>query len=315
LSSFACSVVRYLGVVFVAAALSLPAAGLVQQEPAPQNKDQQPAQKKDDAPLPSTSKEVEKIKDRIIKTKSGTLKISAAELVAETAIVMYGGRAALKAARSSIREEGTIRLATEQGDATGVFTRREVEEAKSWEDLLRTDLELSPPEAARKAGAPSKIKYSLAFNGASVWAAQNDQYITPSPESEAAFRSQLSHDYMSLLRYKEDGSKIELIGPETVVGIDTQVMDLTLPNGEKTRYWISSKSYHILHLEYDLKLPDGSTGRIRVSYYPPYRIVQNTLAPTRIVMEQGGKFVQEITLHSFSYSAKLDTQIFQHLQS
>jgi hypothetical protein len=267
---------------------------------------------KDDSTIP-TSKDVEKLKERI--AKSG-LQYSTVEVIVETTIIAYGGRVALKASRSAIQESGSIRLATEQGDATGDFTLRAMRKDKSWEDLLRTDLELNPPDSALKAGAPSKIKYTLAFNGASVWAAQNDQYITPSPESEAAFRSQLCHDYTTLLRYKEDGSKIELIGPETVVGIDTQVIDLTTPGGEKTRFWISAKTYRILHLEYELTLPDKSTRKIRVSYYySPFRVVQNTLVPTRRVMEQGGKFVQEIDLNSFSYAAKLDTQIFQHLQS
>lgn len=315
------SAYRCAAIILFAAAVSLPVHVWARQEqtqPAQQPpKDQSTGktEKKDDPPLPSTPKEVEKIKDRVIKTKNGEVKFTAAEIVAETTIVAYGGRLGLKAARSGVREEGTIRIATEQGDANGTFTLREMQRDKSWEDLLRTDLELAPPDAARKAGAPAKIKYTLAFNGASVWASQNDQYINPSPESEVAFKSQLAHSYLSLLRYKEDGSKIELIGPETVVGIETQVMDLTLPTGEKTRFWISAKSYHILHLEYDLKLPDGSTGRIRVSYYPPYRVVQNTLVPTRTVMEQSGKFVQEIILHSFSYGAKLDPEIFQHLQS
>jgi hypothetical protein len=308
-------VYRCVSASLLAVAVWLPALGLARQEPTQPKADPQSTQKKDDSAVPASPKEVEKIKDRVIKTKNGLVKFTGAELVVETAIIAYGGRANLKTSRSAIREEGTIRLATEQGDASGAYTLREMQRDKSFEDLLRTDLELTPPDAARKAGAPSKIKYTLAFNGASVWASQNEQYITPSPESEAAFRSQLSHDYMSLLRYKEDGSKIELIGPETVVGIDTQVMDLTLPNGEKTRYWISAKTYRILHLEYDLKLPDGSMGRIRVSYYPPYRVVQNTLVPTRIVMEQGGRFVQEIILHSFSYAAKLEPEIFQHLQS
>ncbi|HEY6328763.1 MAG TPA: hypothetical protein VI756_05460, partial [Blastocatellia bacterium] len=262
---------RGLQFALLAAVFSLSATAAAAQDPSSQSKQvenvEKSTEKKDESTVPATAKDVEKIKDRVIKTKNGVLKFSAAELVAETTIIAYGGRAALKAAHAAISEEGTIRLATEQGDASGTFMLREKEGDKSWEDLLRTDLELTPPDPALKAGAPAKVKYCLAYNGASVWAAQNNQYITPSPESEAAFKSQLSHDYMSLLRYKEDGSKIDLIGPENVVGIETQVMDLTLPNGEKTRYWVSAKTYRILHMEYDLKLPDGSTGRIRVSYY------------------------------------------------
>jgi hypothetical protein len=261
------------------------------------------------APAP---KEAEKAKDKL-KAQAGAVKLSPPEVLAETVIFAYGSRPALQAARSSISEQGTIRIATEQGDLSGAFTLRRVQKEKSWQDLFRTDLELEAPDSAQRAGSPAKVKFTMTFNGASVWGAQNDQYMSPAAESELAFRSQLVHDYTTLLRYKEDGSKVELVGPETVVGIDTQVLDLTLPTGEKTRFWISAKTYRILHLEYQMKLPNGSSPTIRVSYYPPYKVVQNTLVPGRRVMEQDGKFVQEITVSQISYSAKLDPDIFVHL--
>jgi hypothetical protein len=121
---------------------------------------------------------------------------------------------------------------------------------------------------------------------------------------------------MALLRYKEDGSKLELVGPEKVVGVDTNAVDLTNPNGEKTRFWISTKTYRVLHAEYLLKMrEDQPPVKYRVSYtYSPFRVVQNTLVPSRRVMTQDGKFVQEITLNNIVYSAKLDPEIFQHLQ-
>jgi hypothetical protein len=262
------------------------------------------------APAP---KEAEKNKERLTKTQGAAVKLSPAEILVETVIFAYGSRQVLQAARASVEEKGTIRVATESGDVTGNFTLRRVQKEKSWQDLFRTDLEIDTPESAQRAGSAAKVKFTMTFNGASVWGAQNEQYISPAQESELAFRSQLVHDYTTLLRYKEDGSKIELIGPETVVGIDTQVLDLTLPTGEKTRFWISAKTYRILHLEYQIKLPNGTTPRIRVSYYPPYKVVQNTLVPARRVMEQDGKFVQEITLNQIAYSAKLDPDIFVHL--
>ncbi|HWP44844.1 MAG TPA: hypothetical protein VNO14_16485, partial [Blastocatellia bacterium] len=164
--------------------------------------------------------------------------------------------------------------------------------------------------------APATINYVIAFNGASVWSAQNNQYVVPKPEAEAAFRAQLVHDYTTLLRYREDGSKLELRDPETVVGIHTNVIDLTTPNGDKTRFWISTKTFRIVHLEYELKISEEEPPvKYRISYYyTPYRVVQNTLVPTRRVMMQDGKLVQEINLTQFVYSAKLDPEIFQHLQ-
>jgi len=290
------------------------AASTYQEQPAKQD----PAKKddlkhKDEGKVPN-SKESQKALEKMIRVGEAN-KLSPAEVIVETAIIAYGNRNALKAARASIEEQGTIKLATDQGDITGDYRMRSIRKDKSWADLLRNDLELKPPAGAQRAGAAPQVKYVIAFNGASVWSAQNGQYVNPRPEAEAAFRAQLTHDYTNLLRYKEDGSKIELVGPENVVGIDTNVIDLTMPDGQKTRYWLSTKTYRILHMEYDLKIGDGAPLKFRVSYYPPFRVVQNTLAPARRVMEQNGKFVQEINVNNFIFSAKIDPEVFQHLQS
>jgi len=279
----------------------------------------QDKEKKKPDPTDPTRKEPGKVPDEqeLAKTRqSGTVaKLSPVESIVEIAIIAYGTRKLLETARASIHEEGTIRLATDQGDLTGNYSLRSMRREKTWQDLLRVDLELSPPESDRGARTPA-IKYIIGFNGASVWSAQNNQYVTPRPDAEIAFRAQLTHEYMALLRYKEDGSKLELVGPEKVVGVDTNAVDMTNPNGDKTRFWISTKTYRVLHAEYLLKMRDDQPPvKYRVSYtYSPFRVVQNTLVPSRRVMTQDGKFVQEITLNNIVYSAKLDPEIFQHLQ-
>lgn len=251
------------------------------------------------------------------KKKPDPPKLSPAEAIAEAVILFgYGSRETLERVRTAIQEEGTIRLATDQGEIKGRYTLRSIRKEKSWQDLLRLDLELEPPESARGSGITENVKFSIAFNGASVWAAQNNRYVTPRPEVEAAFLAQLTRDYTALLRYREDGSKLELIGPETVAGIETQVLELTNPRGEKTRYWISTRTYRILHLEYELKLEaDKPPTKFRTSFfYAPLKVVQNTLVPSRRVTYQDGKFVQEMTLTNAIYSAKLDPEIFQYVQ-
>ena len=186
---------------------------------------------------------------------------------------------------------------------------------KSTQDLLRVDLELTPPENAKNQATAKLIKYIIAYNGASVWSAQNEQYVNPRPEAEAAFQAQLTHDYTSLMRYKEDGSTLELKKPETVVGVECNVLEMTSPDGSKTTYWISGKTYRILHLEYAITLAQGQPPiKYRISFfYTPFRVIQNTLVPTRRAMMQDGKFVQEVTITQFNYSSKFDSEIFQHL--
>lgn len=267
---------------------------------------------------PATKKEEPKAQEKSGKQEKAApqaITLSPAEKIVEWAILGYGGRPQLDKVRSGIHEIGTIRLATDQGDINGSYNFRSLKRDKSWEDLIRVDLDLAPPAEASRQGA-SSIKYTIAYNGASIWSAQNSQYVNSKPEVEAAFRAQLTHEYTALLRYKEDGSKIELIGPETVVGVESNVIELTNPQGEKTRFWVSTKSYRVMHAEYELKLVEGQPPtKYRVSYfYTPLKIVQNTLVPTRRVMAQDGKFVQEITLTDFQYSAKIDPEVFQHLQ-
>jgi hypothetical protein len=274
---------------------------------------QEPA--KDDTKIPN-EKDLEKAKKQE-EAKAGAGKMTQVEGVVELALVAYGGRKQLETARAATQEAGTIRLATDQGDLSGNYLLRSIRKPKSAQDLLRVDLELSAPENAQGQSAPP-IKYVIGFNGASVWSAQNGQYVNPRNGADVAFRAQLTHEYMALLRYKEDGSKIEYIGPETVVGVDTNVVDLTAPDGEKTRYWLSTKTYRVLHCEYELKLVEGQPPtKYRIDYYyTPFSsaVVQNTLVPVRREMKQDGKFVQEIKLLNVNYSAKLDPEIFQHLQ-
>jgi hypothetical protein len=284
-----------------------------------QQKDRKPVApdpaRKDDGKVP-TEKDLEKAKKQE-EAKPPQAKMTQAEGAIELAIIAYGGRKQLDIARAATQESGTIRLATEQGDLTGNYLLRSIKKERSPQDLLRVDLELSPGENAQGQTAPP-IKYVIGFNGASVWSAQNGQYVNPRAGADVAFRAQLTHEYMALLHYKEDGSKLEYGGLETVVGVEAFVIDLTTTEGEKTRYWLSTRTYRVLHCEYELKLVEGQpVTKYRIDYYyTPFSaaVVQNTLLPVRREMKQDGKFVQEIKLTNIIYSAKLDPEIFQHLQ-
>ncbi|HSB10407.1 MAG TPA: hypothetical protein VLM38_13040 [Blastocatellia bacterium] len=302
---------------WVSLLLLYPVASLsaIQQQKEKKKPETQDPARRDDGKVPS-GKDIERAKKQE-EAKAAAAKMTPAEVIAELAIVAYGGRKQLETARAAIHEAGTIRLATDQGDLTGNYLLRSIRKEKSSQDLLRVDLELSQSENAQGQSSPP-IKYVIGFNGASVWSAQNGQYVTPRAGADIAFRAQLTHEYMALLRYKEDGSKLDFVGPETVVGVDTNVVDMTTADGQKIRYWLSTKTYRVLHIEYELKLVEGQPPtKYRIDYYyTPLSnaVVQNTLLPVRREMKQDGKFVQEIKLTNVTYSAKLEPEIFQHLQ-
>lgn len=296
---------------FAVSALSLPSSTNSSQARNKTNAERKQAEveKKGDDPKLPTGKEIKK------EGKSET-KLSQAETIIEFAIIAYGGRKQLETVRAAASEEGTIKLVTDSGDLSGTYIARSMRRDKSWLDLLRVDLDLNAPASTDRSGN-DPIKYTVAFNGASVWSAQNGQYITPKPEAEIAFKAQLTHEYMALLRYKEDGSKLEYVGTETVIGVPSNVVDMTTSTGEKTRFWVSSKTFRITHAEYELMLPNQTKAtKYRISYfYTPYRVVQNTLVPARREMEQDGKLVQSIAIGPVNYSAKFEPEVFQHLQA
>src|SRR5215471_1743660 len=186
-------------VLFVSTAVAPGAQQKGRKQPLPQD-----TSRKDDGKVPN-EKEMEKAKKQE-ETKATQVKLTQAETAIELAIIAYGGRKQLETARASIQEAGTIRLATDQGDLSGNYLLRSMRKEKSSKDLVRVDLELSPAENAQ-----GPIKYVIGFNGASVWSAQNGQYVNPRAGADIAFRAQLGHEYMSLLRYKEDGSKLDYV--------------------------------------------------------------------------------------------------------
>ncbi len=234
-------------------------------------------------------------------TKPGKPETWSAETLAEIVIYYSGSRPVLDYVGTNGVQEGVIRLAA--GDGTppieGKFTRRFLRKESSDRDNIRIDVEL-----------PRKT-YTFGFNGLSSWAAEDGVPFKPAPEAETSFLASLVHDYNALLRYKEDGTTIERAGTERIMGIDTLLIDLTHKDGTKTRYYISNKSFHILHLEYEVALlPNAKPTKFRESFYE-FRFVQGVLTPAKTVLSENDKFVQEIELKEMRFRlAKLDEELF-----
>lgn len=98
------------------------------------------------------------------------------------------------------------------------------------------------------------------------------------------------------------------------MGIDTIGLELTHRDGSKTKYFISSQTYHILHLEYEVQVsPEDKPLRFRESFYD-FRPVQNILVPMRKELYENGKFKQRIEFRDVRFRlAKLDEDLFFRL--
>lgn len=236
-------------------------------------------------PLPAVSKDKDK-------------KVS--EIINNT-VAAYGGLATLIVLRQSGQLRGLVKLYTgsdtpQEGEITIRFMRR----PKVAEDLKRIDLKL-----------PTAPKFTIAFDGTRVWGAENDSPVVLYLRSEAAMKAELLHNYEALLRSQELETKPEYVGEEKRSGLQLYMIDMKHSDGSTTRYYISAKTWRILHLEYEITVPSTRQPiRVRESFYD-FRVVQSTLAPFRIVRYEDDHLVQEINFTEVTFGVQVDKSIFE----
>jgi hypothetical protein len=222
-----------------------------------------------------------------------------AEQVVESVILVYGTRPALEHIRRNGVERGKIsRVDTEGKTEESEYERRFVRGENLDKDKIRLDQKLPTME------------YSLIFGEGKLWGLINGAAFTPRQDATSNFISQHHHSIDSLLRYKECGSTITLVGKEQQKGLDLFVVDLTDKEKRKTRYFISAKSLRVLWLEYEEGIPGGTPVKYTRKFLD-YRLVQQTLAPYRTVLLEDGRQSQETRVLTITYGLKINDSIFK----
>jgi hypothetical protein len=223
-----------------------------------------------------------------------------AEQIVESVILIYGTRPALEHIRRNGVERGRITRYNAEGKPEEASYERHFVRGENLEkDKIRLDQKLPT------------IEYSLIFGEGKLWGLINGAAFTPRQDATTSFISQHRHSIDSLLRYKECGSTLTLVGKDQQTGLDHYVVDLTDTEQRKTRYYISARSVRVLWLEYE----DGPPGGVPVKYtrrFMDYRAVQQTLAPYRIVLFEDGKQSQETRVLTITYGVKVSDSIFRN---
>ena len=223
-----------------------------------------------------------------------------AEQVVESVILIYGTRPGLEQIRRNGVERGRITRYTAEGTTEEAsYERRFVRGENLEKDKIRLDQKLPTME------------YSLIFGEGKLWGLINGAAFTPRQDAAANFVSQHRHSIDSLLRYKENGATVTLIGKEQQKGLDLFVVDLTDKEQRKTRYYISARSLRILWLEYEEGPPGGAAVKFTRKFLD-YRAVQQTLAPYRIVLLEDGRQSQETRILTITYGVKVSDSIFKN---
>ena len=224
-----------------------------------------------------------------------------AEQIVETAIAIYGSRPGLAQVRRNGWERGKITSILDDGRTEdGTYERRFIRGESTDKDKIRLD-QKTP-----------NLEYSLVYGEGKTWGLLNGSMFTPRSEATTNFLSQLWHGLDALLRYKENGSTITLVGKDKQQNIDLYIIDLVDKQQRQTRYYISQKFFRVHWLEYEEPTVDGGKPVKYVRKFYDYQYIQSTLVPKRTVLYEDGKQKQETQVMSVTYGIKMDDTLFQN---
>ncbi len=224
-----------------------------------------------------------------------------AQQIAETSILVYGSRPLLAQIRRNGLERGRVckpTCETPGKTEEATYERRFVRGEKSEKDKVRVDQKLPT------------LEYSLIYGGGRLWGVINGAAFTPREDAANTFLSQHRHSLDTLLRYHENGSTLTMVGKDKQKGLDLYVLDLVDAEKQKTRYYISAKTFHVVWLEYEENAPGGQPVKFRRSFHD-YRYAQGTLVPYKTVLLQDGSQTQETKILTVTFGIKLDDALFK----
>lgn len=223
-----------------------------------------------------------------------------AEQVAEITILAYGSRQLLSQIRRNGVERGRITRFMPDGKSEEVsYERRFVRGENIDKDKVRLDQK-----------TPS-LEYSLIYGDGRLWGIINGASFVPRADAASTFRSQHRHSIDSLLRYKENGSTISMVGREQQKGLDLYALDLVDKDKQSTRYYISARTFQVLWLEYQ-EIPDGGSAPLKYTRkFLDYRLVQSTRVPYKTLLIEEGRPTQEIRILTITFGVKIDDALFK----
>lgn len=224
-----------------------------------------------------------------------------AEQIAESSIFLYGSRPVLAQIRRNGMERGGICKPTCEGGKTeeATYERRFVRGESMDKDKIRLDQKMPT------------LEYSLIYGSGRLWGIINGASFTPRQDAANTFLAQHHHSLDTLLRYKENGSTLSLVGKDKQKGLDLFVVDVVDKDKQPTRYYISAKTLHVLWLEYEEPAPGGSARTKYSRKFMDYRYAQGTLVPYRTILLEEGKQIQETRILNVTYGIKLDDGLFK----
>jgi hypothetical protein len=228
-------------------------------------------------------------------------KTPTAEGLAEYIILVYGSRERMAQVRRNGVENGKLtRIGGDGKTEEATFQRRFMRGESLEKDRIRLD-QKTP-----------NLEYSLVYGDGRTWGLLNGATFTPRADTTAEFLAQSWHGLDALLRYKENGSTLKLIGKDKQKGIDFYTLEVTDKGKRSTRFAVSARLYKVLWLDYEEPPAEGGTPIKYRRYFYDYKYAQNTLVPYRTVLYEDGKQTQEANLLNVTYGVKMEEALFKN---
>lgn len=223
------------------------------------------------------------------------------EELAELVIFVYGGRERLVQIRRNGIENGRLtRVASDGRTEEATYQRRFMRGESIDKDKIRLD-QKTP-----------NLEYSLIYGGGQTWGLLNGSTFTPRADTSQDFLSQMWHGLDALLRYKENGSTLNLVGKEKQKGIEFWTLEVTDKEKRRTRYAISARLFKVLWLDYEEPASAGGTPVKYRRYFYDYRYAQNTLVPYRSELYEDTRKTQDARILTITYGVKMEEALFQN---
>lgn len=252
--------------------------------------------KKEEPKKEEPKKEAKKDEKPPVQANIDLSKNPTAEGVAESAIWVYGGlvgRNNLNQIRKTTFERGKITIANDDGSVDNATYQRWIVRGESL-DKEKNRFEQEFPNT----------KFSLIYDGAKTFGVYNNTIFTPQEAALNSFQHQIWHGLEALLRYKENGSKIELAGKDKLMNVEYFILNVTDKENRKTKFYISVKSFRVMMLEYE---EEGV--KYKRKFYN-YNYSQGTLVPYQTVLWANDKQIEETNIQTITFGQKIEDSLF-----
>ena len=222
-----------------------------------------------------------------------------AEQITEVVIYAYGGRAGMAQIRKTELLRGKLTRYLPENKTEEISYEARVLRGESIEkDRLRLD-QKSPT-----------FDFAMVLNQNKVYGMLGDTVFQPRQELVRTFQTNLWRGIEALLRYKENGSTLKLLGKNTKMGVEFFTIEVTDKENRQTRFNISAKSYRVLSAEYEESLTEGATPAKYVRKFYDYRVAQGTLVPFRATLTENDVLTEENNILTVTYGIKIDENFF-----